>query len=208
MNFSDGQISQALQPYGVNATPELSSKIRAYIELLLVWNKRISLTTVTNPEEILRFHFGESMFAASAVEIEHGRLADVGTGAGFPGLALKLARPALDVLLIESNSRKAVFLREVIRSIGLKGVEVARGRAEDLGAEISTFDFVTARAVGHFDKFLSWASGRLSSAGRAIIWIGEADVPDVENIPGWNWSAPVRIPASKSRCLLQGSKRT
>ena len=97
---------------------ELCERIRTYISLLLRWNQSISLTTVTNSDEILRFHFGESLFAASAFSLENGRLADVGSGAGFPGLPLAMLLPDLNVTLIESNAKKFTFLSEVVRELG------------------------------------------------------------------------------------------
>lgn len=206
MNISDDLIIHSLLPYGVRVAPDLCSKIKVYIELLLRWNKQISLTTVTNPAEILRFHIGESAFAASAMNIERGRLADVGTGAGFPGLPLKLVRPDIDLFLIESNARKAAFLREAVRAMSLARVDVIRSRAEDLIAPGPPFDFVTARAVGKFDELLSWAAGRISPTGRVILWIGEADMQAVSKLPGWNWQEHVHIPGSKCRYLQSGSR--
>lgn len=207
MNIPDQLITDSLLPYGVKAAPELCSSIRAHIELLLRWNKQISLTTVTNPAEILRFHFGEGAFAASALGIAHGRLADVGTGAGFPGLPLKLVRPEIDLVLIESNARKAVFLREVVRALSLERVEVVRTRAEDLTATDPPFDFVTARAIGRYKELISWATRQLSFAGRVVLWLGEADLSAISANPGWDWSEPILIPASKNRYVLQGTKQ-
>ena len=90
--ISDGQIEAALRPYGIAASSELASMIPTYISLLLKWNRTISLTTVTDVDEILRFHFGESLFALTQLSIENGRLADVGSGAGFPGIPLAWSR--------------------------------------------------------------------------------------------------------------------
>jgi 16S rRNA (guanine527-N7)-methyltransferase len=104
------QIERLLRGYGAATSPELTVKFNAYIELLLKWNRKIALTTVTDPEEIVKFHFGESLFATSHYNLENSRLADVGTGAGFPGLALALAIPTLSVTLIESNLKKCAFL--------------------------------------------------------------------------------------------------
>ena len=91
------QISDILRPYGVRTATDLTARIKAYIELLLKWNKSVSLTTVTKGDEILRFHFGESLLALPMLPVEKSRLADVGTGAGFPGLPLAMAKPALEV---------------------------------------------------------------------------------------------------------------
>src|SRR3984957_19909902 len=107
-------IASNLREYGVAATSALCLAIQKYISVLLRWNEKISLTTITDPLDIVRFHFGESMFGASAVPMKEGRLADVGTGAGFPGLPLKLLLPSLDLLLIESSAKKASFLSECI----------------------------------------------------------------------------------------------
>ena len=87
------------------STQEQAEKVAQYMQLLLEWNQSFSLTSVTNPSEILSRHFGESMFATSIVPIRQGRLADVGSGAGFPGLAIKIMRPELDVVLIEPNKK-------------------------------------------------------------------------------------------------------
>src|SRR5271155_1161393 len=113
--LSASQIEKALAPYGLRVSPGLSASIRGYIAILLRWNSKISLTTVVEPLEILKFHFGESFFAAAAVPITHSRLADVGSGAGFPGLPLAMLIPQLEVVLIESNLKKATFLSEGIR---------------------------------------------------------------------------------------------
>lgn len=175
--------------------------------MLLRWNRQVSLTTITNPEEILRFHFGESVFALAAIPIEHGRLADVGTGAGFPGLPLKMARPELALALIESNSRKAVFLREAVRAMSLERVEVIRSRMEEVDSSIPRFDFITARAIGDHEGLLSWASGRLSPEGRVILWLGEGDAEAISKQPYWNWSGRSHIPGSRNRYILHGSRK-
>src|SRR5260370_9507195 len=97
------------------------------------------------------------MFAAAAVPLQAGRLVDVGSGGGFPGLALKIARPELHVFLIESNVKKATFLAEVVRELGLTDTRVLVSRYEELGEEIAPLDFVCSRALGEFDRFLGWA---------------------------------------------------
>ena len=207
MDLADDIIRNLLQPYGINATREFCSKVRSYVELLLRWNQKISLTTTTDPEEILRFHFGESIFATAAVPIAFGRLADVGTGAGFPGLPIKLVRPDIDVLLIESNLRKTVFLSEAVRVMAIDRVEVVRSRAEEISEATPPFDFITARAVGRHENLLSWASGRLSPAGRVLLWLGEEGAETISKNSGWNWADPLHIPGSNNRYILHGSKK-
>jgi len=200
----DGDIEKALAPYGVVPCRELCQKIRTYISLLLRWNQRMSLTAITDPIEVLRFHFGESLFAASAVPLRDGRLADLGSGAGFPGLPLRMARPGLDLVMVESNAKRATFLSEIVRKLDLDRVEVFRGRMENMAIEGPAFDFVTARAVGRHDDLLAWGSAHLTS-GKLVLWLGETDAARISSTPGWEWKLPVQIPGSRERFLLAGS---
>lgn len=202
--LTDGVISEELRTYGVSATADICSAIRTYISLLLHWNRTISLTAVTDPLEVLRFHFGESMFAASSIANRNGRLADVGSGAGFPGIPLKLALPALEVILVESNAKKAAFLAEAIRELGLERTEIYRGRFEDFRAEGPEFDFVTARAIGRHEELIKWAFGAIKLGGNLILWLGADDAAQVMLKKPWRWSKPLPIPGSHSRTILVG----
>jgi 16S rRNA (guanine(527)-N(7))-methyltransferase RsmG len=213
-SISNQEIADILREYSVvaDAKSSLVAAIQVYISLLLRWNRSISLTTVTDPEEIVRFHFGESFLAASAGPITSGRLADVGSGAGFPGLPLKMLIPALDLVLVESNAKKATFLAEVVRKLALDRVRVFRGRMEELSGEESAgtvegFDFITARAFGQFGDLLVWASDHLNELGRICLWLGEDDLAVVSKNFDWSWGAPIRIPGSTRRFILTGSIR-
>jgi 16S rRNA (guanine(527)-N(7))-methyltransferase RsmG len=104
--------------------------MRVYVELLQRWNRRVNLTSIDRVEDQLRFSFFEAFWAADRFLEGNERLADVGAGAGFPGLAMKLFRPSLEVVLIEPNAKKVVFLKEVSRALGLQ-VEVFAGKGED-----------------------------------------------------------------------------
>ncbi|MGB7752304.1 MAG: 16S rRNA (guanine(527)-N(7))-methyltransferase RsmG, partial [Candidatus Acidiferrales bacterium] len=146
-----------LRPYGATASARLCDQIRIYVDLLLRWNQRTSLTTVTDPEGIVRFHFGESLLAVTAVPIRHGRLADVGSGAGFPAVPIRMVSEDLNVILIESNQKKATFLSEIVRELQLANVDVRRSRMEEIDFSRDTVDFVTARAIGIDDEFLDWS---------------------------------------------------
>ena len=205
IQLSNQEIMAGLEPYGAKPEESVCNKINAYISLLLMWNQKISLTTVTNPNEILRFHFGESFFAASAATICNGRLADVGSGAGFPGLAIRLLVESLEVVLIESNAKKAAFLSEVSRELNLNGVSVFRGRMEDFNSESARLDFVTARALGQHSELLRWSQKRLDHRGKVILWLGQKDVTEISKNTGWNWLDPIKIPQSQRRFLLFGS---
>ncbi|MBZ5502277.1 MAG: 16S rRNA (guanine(527)-N(7))-methyltransferase RsmG [Acidobacteriia bacterium] len=204
-HLSDDQIARHLKPYGVKCTPALCEQVRAYVSLLLQWNRKISLTTIIDPIEIVKFHFGECMFAVSAVPILSGRMADVGSGPGFPGLPIRMAATELDLTLIESNTKRAIFLAEVIRTTHLDHVTVFRGRMEDLGADIAPFDFITARALGQHDELLSWAQAHLAARGKIVLWLGEDDAALLSQKPLWSWQLPIHIPGSQRRCLLVGA---
>jgi 16S rRNA (guanine527-N7)-methyltransferase len=204
--ISSEQISELLEPYGFNTKKGFSDGVRTYISLLLRWNERVSLTTVTDPVEIIKFHFGESLFAINTVPILDCRLADVGSGAGFPGLPLAMSNPAIHVTLIESDTKKATFLSEAVRELALSNVTVFRGRMDDLPIGPFGFEFITARALGQHKDLLKWSSERLSEVGKIILWLGESDAISLSNYPAWQWDPPIHIPGSKRRFLLAGTR--
>src|SRR5690349_12346766 len=197
-------ITKALREFQLDPTPEQISAIQRYMAMLLAWNEKINLTAIRDPVEVLYRHFCESMYAAVAVPLEAGRLADVGSGAGFPGLALKIARPGLQVSLIESNVKKATFLAEVVRELGLSDTRVLVSRYEELGEEITPLDFVCSRALGEFGKFLNWAASEHVAAKETVLWVGGRDIEEVKRVRGWNWKEPIAIPHSLQRFLLVG----
>lgn len=203
MTVGDAEIVRALGEYGFAPDAAVPEKIRRYIALLLQWNKRVSLTTVTDPEEILRFHFGESVYAATQGLFQNGRLADVGTGAGFPGIPLSLAESRLRVTLMEPNLKKCVFLSEVRRQLGLENVNVLRTRMEDYEGE--SFDVVTSRALGHLDDLLSFARRNLVRQGQLVLWLGQDDAKELVSVhQGWHWKEPLAIPGSERRRIVVG----
>jgi 16S rRNA (guanine527-N7)-methyltransferase len=206
MTITDDKITQLLAPYGFVPSDSFRDRMRTYISMLLRWNQRISLTTVTDPVEVIRFHFGESLFALSAVPIGDGRLADVGSGAGFPGLPLAMANVDLHVTLIESDTKKATFLSEVVRELDLTNVRVARVRMEELPRDQCCFDFIAARALGQHEKLLNWSAMVLSDTGKVVMWLGEADSAKTSKEPDWQWATALRIPDSERRFLLAGSR--
>jgi 16S rRNA (guanine527-N7)-methyltransferase len=204
LTLTASAIDATLRSYGIEPRPELADKIRAYIDLLARWNRKIALTTVSETAEIVKFHFGESMFAASRYNLEKSRLADVGTGAGFPGLPLALVVPSLELTLIESNRKKSAFLAEVIRQLAVPNIQVFTGRMESYVSDHG-FDFITARAFGQFEELFAWAKVHLAAKGKMLLWLGELDSRTLASMPGWLWTAPDLIPGSKGRYILAGS---
>jgi 16S rRNA (guanine527-N7)-methyltransferase len=199
------EIAQALSPYVDKAVsdPQLIS-IAKYLALLKKWNQTIPLTSIEEDNELVARHFGESVFAGSLLPMERGRLADVGSGAGFPGFPLKIAFPELQVTLVEPNIKKCAFLRELQLALGLSGVEVVRSRYEDFGAAPSSFDFICSRALGGYRRLLQWSKGVLRPKGYVILWLGIEDSNLLARTKGWNWELPVSIPESRRRVVLSG----
>ena len=208
--LSDSRISECLETYGVLPTRLQCDQVRAYIALLLKWNRSISLTTVTEEAEVLKFHFGESVLGLRAVSgIENGRLADVGAGAGFPGVPLRIFASHLQLVLIESNVKKCAFLSEVVRELGLENVRVIRGRFEHVSDFRNDLDTIVARALGDYDELLKWAKNSLASTGKIALWIGERDAGEIAKIEStWSWCAPVQILGSAKRVILSGSPKS
>jgi 16S rRNA (guanine527-N7)-methyltransferase len=202
--------------------------ISTYIDILLRWNARINLTAVRDPEAIVTRHFGESLFAArhlfpqsspvpsvssvvndfelftSNVQIT---LADVGSGAGFPGLPIKLWAPHLSLTLIESNHKKTAFLREVTRALRLTDVNIQNQRAENLTGH--RFDVVTLRAVERFEATLPIAAALVAPAGRLSLLISASQQAQAQAaLPQFLWSEPVPLPGSSARILLTGHRHS
>jgi 16S rRNA (guanine(527)-N(7))-methyltransferase RsmG len=136
--------------YDIPLTPEQLRHFALYAELLLDWNTRMNLTAITEPEEIAVKHFLDSLLLLKCTEIpENESVIDVGTGAGFPGLPLKIARPDLRLTLLDSSAKRVTFLREVANALGLEA-EAIHGRAEEQGQKPEhreRYGLVTARAV-------------------------------------------------------------
>jgi 16S rRNA (guanine527-N7)-methyltransferase len=207
MTFSE--IEQILRPFlGADSiSAEQLGRTAAYLDLLLKWNAKINLTAIRSPEEIVTRHFGESFFAARHLlskENQPGSAIDLGSGAGFPGLPMKIWSPSLAITLIESNGKKATFLREVCRTLHLSGVEVVSKRAEDVEPR---GDLVTMRAVERFESVLPVADKLMSSGGTLALLIGAAQEKTAkEQLTDLEWQTRIPIPLSQSRVLLIGAK--
>jgi 16S rRNA (guanine(527)-N(7))-methyltransferase RsmG len=200
-------IRRALGEFRIAVNEQQVLQIQQYIEILLAWNEKINLTAIRDPLDILYRHFCESMYAAVAVPVENGRLADVGSGGGFPGLPLKILSPNLRVFLVEANLKKATFLAEVIRELGLTDAQVLVRRYEELGEEIAPLDYVCSRALGEFPSFLEWAHSEQIAVKQVILWIGARDLPEIQKIRTWEWREPIQVLHSLRRLILVGHKK-
>ena len=203
------RIAALLEPFmgGEPACPIVVAQLQAYLDLLLRWNARINLTSIRDPEQIVTRHFGESLFAARVLRdagaLAAPTLADVGSGAGFPGIPIKLFAPDVHLTLIESHNKKATFLREVIRTLGITDAEVFCGRAENWAR---TANIVAMRAVEKFERSLPVAAKLVADGGTLCLLIGASQVPSVQQKLGskWQFSQEFPIPQSDGRILLMG----
>ncbi len=207
------RIAALLAPFlgGATASGAQLSQLAAYLDLLLRWNARMNLTAVRDPEQVVRRHFGESLFAARVLypHTAADHLVDVGSGAGFPGLPIKVWAPQLTATLIESQYRKAIFLREAIRALSLSEVEVFAGRAEEFPVPEQPHASVTLtlRAVERFERVIPAAAALLMrssvDARRLALLIGAAQVVSAHRLlPRFSWTDPVAIPESDARVII------
>src|SRR5579859_6754465 len=152
--------------------PLLVEQFILYRNALLEWNARFNLTAITDPEEVLLKHFLDSLALLTVYDRPEVCLLDIGSGAGFPGLPLKIARPQWRVTLLEATGKKVTFLRHVIETLQLEQIEVVQGRAEEIAHKQeyrATFDVVTARAVSSLPNLLECCAPYCRVGGSIIL---------------------------------------
>jgi 16S rRNA (guanine527-N7)-methyltransferase len=195
------QISDTLLPYLDEHALSAGQiqNISSYIDLLLKWNLVINLTAIREPEQIVRRHFGESLFAARHLLTPEAAddVIDVGSGPGFPGMVLKIFAPAIRLTLIESHGKKATFLRELSRTLRLGDVQIAQVRAEYFQGNGA---LVTFRAVEKFGSILRTAASLVRPGGRLGALIGDSQLTLAASVLPGRWRS-IPIPESKSRVL-------
>lgn len=207
--LSEAEIRALLDPFGLRLSPEQSAQLLTYLELLIRWNNKINLTAIRSPEECVTRHFGESLFLPRWLKLQ-GTLLDVGSGAGFPGLALRILFPDLTTTLLEPVAKKRAFLKEVARACGMATVEVRGDRLGQFVAENPgvSFDTVTARAVGQLDQLVPEAACCLRTGGNLCLWLGLEQVAKAKGGSSpMEWSEPIPLPLSHLRVMLVGTRR-
>jgi 16S rRNA (guanine527-N7)-methyltransferase len=182
-------------------TDEQAEALESHYNLLVLWNRTLNLTAIRNLPEAVERHYGESIFLAARLPAAPLRIADVGSGAGFPGLPVAVYRPDCMITLIESHQRKAVFLMEAAR--GLANVRVLARRAEQVAEQVNEkneeFDLAISRAVSHRDL-----SPSLKALAPAAYLLGGTQSAPAEM--GFAWEPPIPLPWGTQRYLRMGHR--
>jgi 16S rRNA (guanine527-N7)-methyltransferase len=168
----------------------------AYGELIVRWNSRLNLTSIRDPEKILQRHFVESIFCAQKLPSGIHTLLDYGSGAGFPGIPIALCRPEIQVTLAESQGKKASFLREAIRTLGLDA-EVFAARVDTLPG-VRSFDAVAMRAVDDMAEAVEQGAIRVKPNGWLVMMVTSGTIP----VPGQFKASEMALPESKKGVLI------
>jgi 16S rRNA (guanine527-N7)-methyltransferase len=206
--LTQASARRLLEPFRLELTEPQIDQMLTYLDLLLHWNRKINLTAIRSPEECVTRHFGESLYLSRFVAPQ-GRLLDIGSGAGFPGLALKIVWPQLPVTLLEPTTKKRAFLKEVARVCRMEGVEVRPERLEQFARERShpLFETATARAVGSFDQLLPQASQCLKPQGRLCLWVSHRQLASLSGASSLiNWLPPIPLPLCREREIWVGTR--
>ncbi len=205
--LTESDARKLLAPFEVELDAFRLAQLLAYLSLLLRWNRRINLTAIRDPAACLTRHFGESLCIQRHFSLR-GSLLDIGSGAGFPGLALKLVFPELAVTLLEPVAKKRAFLKEVTRACAFERVEVCDERLENFARRglNRPFDAATARAVGQLNKLVPQAAACLKPAGNLLLWLSREQARDLGK-EHFEWGEPIRLPLSREREIWVGTKR-
>jgi 16S rRNA (guanine527-N7)-methyltransferase len=180
-------LTAGARELGVVLAPAQIALFLEYLNNLKFWNKKINLTGTKNDEHIVINHFLDSMTILPFIS-EGSRLLDIGSGAGFPGIPLKVVMPTLLITLLDSAHKKVFFMRELIRKLKLNGVEAVCGRAEDVnnGIPRNHFHFVVSRAVGKIEDLAKLSTPYLDGSGKIILMRGPSGLREWEQLTDKN----------------------
>ncbi|MBQ3468929.1 MAG: 16S rRNA (guanine(527)-N(7))-methyltransferase RsmG [Bacilli bacterium] len=176
------EFIKELQKLDINISPEQLEQLERLFNILVEENKKTNLTRIIEKEDVYLKHFYDSLTITKVVNLNSiNTLCDVGSGAGFPGLVIKIMYPHLEIVLIDSLLKRVKYLNETIKKLDLTGIEAIHTRAEDYHAK--KFDLVTARAVANIDKLLDYTMHLVKKEGKFIAMKGNIDkeiTPDIE----------------------------
>ncbi len=211
MLISPEQLKRECAPFEIELDEVAIERFDAYAQLLVEWNKKMNLTGITEPQAMVTRHFADSLsFFLAAKPRQGASLIDVGSGAGFPGMPIKIVRPDMAITLLDGTNKRIGFLSEVAAQLGLK-VNALHARAEEAAVKPELreqFDFATARAVAELRLLGEYCLGFVKVGGELIAMKGrltEEEIADAENclrVMGG------KIEGSQSLLLADSSERT
>lgn len=182
--YDTKDFKKDLETFGIVLSERQSEQFLRYYEMLAEWNDRVNLTAITEYQDVLKKHFVDSLSLTKIYDLRQNySIIDVGTGAGFPGLALKIAFPGLKVTLLDSLNKRIQFLDAVIKELGLQGVETVHGRAEDLakpGKRRESYDLCVSRAVANLSTLSEYCLPFVKKGGLFIAYKSEKAVSEIE----------------------------
>lgn len=184
IDFKIEKIKAICAEFGIELDDAKIKKLNLYGNMLLEWNEKINLTAITEPEAVLYKHFYDCILFLKHTKVpENSSLIDVGTGAGFPGMVLKIVRPDIEITLLDSLNKRLVFLNEVIEALGLMGIKTVHMRAEEAGKSKKlreSFDFATARAVASMPVLLEYCLPLVKKGGEFVAMKGPSAAEETE----------------------------
>ena len=178
--MSKEEFLEELAKIGINPTEEQLSQLDKFYHLMLEWNEKINLTRITAEKEVYLKHFYDSLTLSKVVDLKNvNTLCDVGTGAGFPGVVLKIVFPNLKITLVDSLQKRVNYLNEIIKELKLQDIEAIHSRGEDYKGE---FDVVTSRAVANIERLLDYTMHLVSKNGVFVAMKGNIDKELTESV--------------------------
>ena len=178
--MTEQEFIDSIKELGIEPTDKQLYQLSKFYELLIEWNQKINLTRITDKEDVYLKHFYDSLTISKELDLNKiNTLCDVGTGAGFPGIVLKIFYPNLKITLIDSLLKRVKYLNEIIKELNLKEIKAIHTRAEDYK---ETFDIVTARAVANIEKLLTYTMHLVKKDGKLIAMKGNIDEEITEDV--------------------------
>lgn len=178
--MSKEEFLEELAKIGIKPTEEQLSQLDKFYHLMLEWNEKINLTRITAEKEVYLKHFYDSLTLNKVIDLKNvNTLCDVGTGAGFPGVVLKIVFPNLRITLIDSLLKRVNYLNEIIKELKLQDIEAIHSRGEDYKGE---FDVVTSRAVANIEKLVDYTMHLVSKNGVFVAMKGNIDKELTESV--------------------------
>lgn len=204
-------LEEELEHLGIATRSVAVDQLAIHFALLLVWNERMNLSAVRSPREIAQRHFAESLYLTRILPVgispPRNMMVDVGSGAGFPGLALKAVWPQIPLILLEPNIKKSAFLKEVIRNCGYQHCLVQTRMLRDAVADLEgQVELVTMRAVLATDDVLTQIARLLMPGGMAALFMGSGQAESARQRRTLAWQNAYPIPGSHQRIILIGEK--